>query len=421
MVKSFTILNKNLSFPLAKQIKSTETTLDEKDTSINAVEQKASEIIGSGEEDAFVVINLSDLKQKIFIWNESFPSVKPYYAIKCNNDERIVQFLKSRGLNFDCASLNEVQQVNSTTQNISNRIIYANPCKSILHLQKSFSLGVSLTVFDSFDELLKIKQYCPMVNFLLRIETDDSKSTCKLSQKYGAKIKDVNYLYSKVKDLGLEDNFHGLSYHVGSGCPDSDSYVQALLNAKSCFDIAEKEFLFPNFKILDIGGGFPGELEDVKEKQVQESFFSIAKILNPLIERLFGVHDGYEVIAEPGRFFAHSCCTLFTNIIARKKETEHMKYFINEGVYGAFNNIIYDHAVVKPEVFETREELKSREFTECSIWGPTCDGLDCVVRSVQLPVLEIGDWLCFRNMGAYTISAGSEFNGFERTKRYYIE
>ena len=34
---------------------------------------------------------------------------------------------------------------------------------------------------------------------------------------------------------------------------------------------------------------------------------------------------------------------------------------------------------------------------------------------VRLPRLENGDWLLFPSMGAYTVSAGSNFNGMNMT------
>ena len=57
---------------------------------------------------------------------------------------------------------------------------------------------------------------------------------------------------------------------------------------------------------------------------------------------------------------------------------------------------------------------------ESSVWGPTCDGLDCVLPSVSLPNINIGDWLYFDNMGAYTLAAGSTFNGMPRPRVYYV-
>ena len=53
-----------------------------------------------------------------------------------------------------------------------------------------------------------------------------------------------------------------------------------------------------------------------------------------------------------------------------------------------------------------------------TIWGPTCDCTDEVCET-HLPELETGDWLYFKDMGAYTESAASTFNGMTRPKSYY--
>lgn len=57
-------------------------------------------------------------------------------------------------------------------------------------------------------------------------------------------------------------------------------------------------------------------------------------------------------------------------------------YYINDGVYGSFNCLVFDHATVNPEVFGTDE--KAEKFPS-SIWGPTCDSLDCITKNVILP------------------------------------
>lgn len=56
----------------------------------------------------------------------------------------------------------------------------------------------------------------------------------------------------------------------------------------------------------------------------------------------------------------------------------------------------------------------------CSIWGPTCDGLDCLLRDYKMPELYDGDWLFFKDMGSYTLAAGSCFNGIPRPRVYYV-
>jgi len=120
-------------------------------------------------------------------------------------------------------------------------------------------------------------------------------------------------------------------------------------------------------------------------------------------------------------------------------------YYVNDGVYGAFNNLMFDHGIVRPRVlrnapgnmngivqkrdkngltFELKSDTKGREFCNdlftSTIFGPTCDSIDVISRSVLLPKLEVGDWLYFQNMGAYTCAAASDFNGFTPTKMFYV-
>lgn len=55
-----------------------------------------------------------------------------------------------------------------------------------------------------------------------------------------------------------------------------------------------------------------------------------------------------------------------------------------------------------------------------SIWGPTCDGLDQVVENVLLHEMDLGDWIIFENMGAYTLPVASPFNGFPVPKVHIV-
>jgi ornithine decarboxylase len=83
------------------------------------------------------------------------------------------------------------------------------------------------------------------------------------------------------------------------------------------------------------------------------------------------------------------------------------KDYINDGVYGAFNCTMFDHQVVQPIVLKTGA-ADSSDQEACSIWGPTCDSIDCVSKLSHLPPLAVGDWLRWENMGAYTVAAASQ-------------
>ena len=91
-------------------------------------------------------------------------------------------------------------------------------------------------------------------------------------------------------------------------------------------------------------------------------------------------------------------------------------YYINDGLYGSFNCVLYDHIVPNPRVLKSATDAVT---TNSSVWGPTCDGLDKINDSCLLPELNIGDWLFYEDMGAYTVSGHSSFNGFMKPVAHY--
>jgi diaminopimelate decarboxylase len=48
-----------------------------------------------------------------------------------------------------------------------------------------------------------------------------------------------------------------------------------------------------------------------------------------------------------------------------------------------------------------------------TLFGPTCDGADVICRDVSLPDLDVGDFVAFPLMGAYSWAGACNFNGIE--------
>jgi diaminopimelate decarboxylase len=120
-------------------------------------------------------------------------------------------------------------------------------------------------------------------------------------------------------------------------------------------------------------------------------------------------HDplGYNVIAEPGRYFSSGSCHLLTRVIGRRTKNSMPCYHINDSLYHSFNAKIMDGlSLDTPDQFQNATALQP-----CKIFGMTCDGMDVIADNVMMPVLSVGDWLCISHMGAYTIGPKSTFNG----------
>ncbi|KAK1746223.1 ornithine decarboxylase [Skeletonema marinoi] len=212
-------------------------------------------------EDPFYVIDLGIVGAQLARWRAAFPRVVPFYAIKCNPDPAIVRTLACLGCNFDCASRGEIALVQQISKELPKgyrkpEIIYANPCKSRSHIIDAVCRGVRMVTFDNTAEVRKCAAISKKIQLILRIITDDSGSQCRLSSKFGAPKQHWPILLAEAKQFGLE--VVGVSFHVGSGCRDATRYEMALKDCKELFEMAKREYGF-DMKILDIGGGFPGE------------------------------------------------------------------------------------------------------------------------------------------------------------------
>lgn len=388
-----------------KNIKVYDTKLDTFDIINQYLEKKKGE-------HSFILVDLGDIIRQYFKWKKNLSRITPYYAIKCNPCPIIIELLNRLGCCFDCASQQEIlKAINLGVE--PNKIIFANPCKPVDFIKFSRSNDVDLLVVDSYNELFKIKLYHPEADILVRIQTDDSKSKCRFNCKFGVELENVREILEMGKTLNL--NIIGVSFHVGSGCEDAQVYWTALSDCKKVFEIASS--LNIQMSLIDIGGGFPGT-DDAKV-----TFEAMAEVINKGIDELFGDQlDSIKFIAEPGRYFVTSSHTIVCSIINKKekinKETGEklITYYISDGVYKSFSNIIFDYA--KP-VFMPFNERNEKTF-QSILYGESCDSIDIVSKDCQLPSLAIGESIVIKNFGAYTVASASDFNSFSRAELFYI-
>lgn len=345
------------------------------------------------------LVNLTRVRQAYELWTHMFPTIRPFYAVKCCPDPLVVQTLYDCGSAFDCASPAEVNLVLDQVQATTQDIIYANPCKRPDDIQSVYGRGVRRTTFDSVCEIQKIFQLgASNMELVLRIKADDPKARCPMGNKFGANEEDWNELAARAKILGFK--IVGVSFHVGSFANSADAHALAIAKARRAFTVLETFGHHPT--LLDIGGGFSSEnLETVLPASIA--------INEAIQEHGFG---SCEVIAEPGRFFVEHAIQLQTVIIGVKPGC----VTIDESLYGAFNCVVMDHA--KPEPLKEYPGT----YEKYTVFGCTCDGAD-VIGEVELPEhIWVGWTLTWPRMGAYTLAATTNFNGlpFNSRERKYI-
>ena len=362
-------------------------------------------------EHAFFIVDLGEITHSYNKWITMLPDVQPYYAVKCNPNKVLLEALSLLGCNFDCASENEIKSIIEIT-NDPSRIIFANPCKMSSQIRYARANDVDFMTFDCEEELYKIKLYHPYAKLVLRLAVDDSKSKCQFNKKFGCKLEQVDELLKIAKTLKLE--VVGFSFHVGSGCTSADNFYDAIKTCREASDIANQMKI--SISMIDIGGGFPGVDRNIK-------FEDIANSINKGIHDFFGdelANESIQFISEPGRYFAEKTHTLVLNVIGKKKITVDdepvIVYYLNDGIYGSFNCIYFDHS--NPTILPFNE--RDGKLHKSRLFGPTCDSVDLISENVMLPELAIGEWVYVENFGAYTVAASSSFNGFKTSICKYI-
>lgn len=150
--------------------------------------------------------------------------------------------------------------------------------------------------------------------------------------------------------------------------------------------------------------------------------------MNRSIELHFPSPD-VKVIAEPGRYYPTSAFTLATRVHSKREihdngELKSVMYFINDGTFGSFNEVVATKIfnstlqIVHPLTLKSAEE----KTYPSSVFGPTCSFVDTLCSDYPLPFLNLDDFIIFENMGAYSTVIASTFNGYPLPKvDHYIQ
>jgi ornithine decarboxylase len=211
----------------------------------------------------------------------------------------------------------------------------------------------------------------------------------------------------------------------GSGAQSPNTYRKAIEDAAVVFRQASA--LGFRLTILDIGGGF-----------TDSNFESIARPVCESIDAHFS--SDIAIIAEPGRYFARSAYTLVSQVIGRRRQigcaaaegVPDMLYQ-NDGVYGNFMNVIMEKERMVPRLYKPKSNSLASSATkqghgegsegkyQYSIWGPTCDSIDCITRGVTFDSeVQVGDWLVYCDMGGKWLICFCESITSSRVKADFI-
>lgn len=341
---------------------------------------------------------------------EMFPG-KTAYAVKTNGEELVLRTLVEAGVTaFDVASPGEFAAVRAVSADAE--MLYMHPVKAQSDIRLALeTYGIRVIALDHEDEFTKLTRVVRALDIdpgaltvFVRIQTKGS-AAYELSKKFGAGPAYAVELAERLNKAGYKV---GLCFHVGSQIQDPDTYERALASA----DWVRNRLSFP-LAGLDVGGGFPAEYGDDPNRRHKE-MPSLSQIMSRLRSDLKEYQfDDVPLVAEPGRVVVARAFSLIVRVLLRKGR----RLYINDGIWASLSDS-WTGKITLPARFIPDPAIRSRNGDERTVvpfkvCGATCDSVDILSRPFWLPeTVDTGDWIEIGNIGAYSLSLRTRFNGF---------
>ena len=355
--------------------------------------------------DPIYCIRPNSIKLACSWFKKSFPG-QILYAVKTNPNEKVIKCIGESGIDkFDVASINEIKLIKKISPKA--RSYYMNTVKSREHIKEAyFNYNIRDFALDTKEELQKIIETTNRAKDLIlyvRVSISNEHAEIDLSQKFGALPGEALGLLRLAKAHAKKV---GLSFHVGSQCMHPISYAKGI---REVGNIIKKTKIIPDF--INIGGGFPSIYPDLNPQPLENYIREIKKAFDHL-----KLEKKPELLCEPGRALVAESGSSVVRVVLRKKQ----KIYINDGTYGS----LFDAGVlnfVLPTRMISNGRMTSKKLTAYSLYGPTCDSADFMKGPFVLPNnLKEGDYIEIGQLGAYSLTFRTKFNGFYSNKIFEV-
>jgi len=322
-----------------------------------------------------------------------------FYACKALSNINVLKIIQKLGAGLDTVSINEVH-LGLKAGFAPQQILFTPNCVHFSEIEQAKELGVHInidnisileqfgnTYGDSYPIMVRLNPHI-MAGGNLKI------STGHIDSKFGISIHQLRHIERIVKTTKL--NVEGLHMHTGSEIKDVNVFLQGL---EIMLDLATH---FPNIKYLDLGSGFkvpyaPDEKAtdvDLLGQKMHETLVAFKKETGKELEIWF--EPGKYLVSESGYF------------IARVNTVKQTPATVFAGIDTGFNHLI------RPMFYESYHHiinLSNPKGVEriYTVVGNLCE-TDTFCWDRVLNEVREGDYLIFKNAGAYGFEMASSFN-----------
>jgi len=325
--------------------------------------------------------------------------VKIHYACKALTNINVLKLFRSLGSGLDAVSVQEVE-LGLKAGFDPRDILYTPNCVSIEEIEEAVELGVrinidNLAILEEFGVKYGAKvPVCVRINPHVLAGGNHKISTGHIDSKFGISIYQMPHVHRIVETNRMK--VEGIHMHTGSDIVDTDVFLRA---TEIMFETASQ---FKELDYIDFGSGFKvayriddiaTDVEDMG-KHLSSRFNQFCKEYGKDLTLIF--EPGKFLVSEAGSFVAR------VNVIKQTTSTVFagldtgMNHFIRPMFYDAYHEIVN---VSKPAG-------KTRIYT---VVGYICE-TDTFGWNRKITEASEGDYLLFKNAGAYCYAMSSNYN-----------
>jgi diaminopimelate decarboxylase len=348
---------------------------------------------------------LTETLKMIKLQSEKF-NYRVHYALKANNNDRILRKICSYGLGADCVSGNEVKKALEIGFKPDD-IVFAGVGKTDKEIKFALQNKIFSLNCESIAELEVINQIAieegVIANVSIRLNPDvDARSHKYIStglkeNKFGVNLADLDKIIER-QHIYEGINIIGLHFHVGSQITDMQVYKELSLRINEIQDHLSK--LGVHLNHINVGGGLGINYEEPWDEPIPD-FEEYFRVFNENLD----LRPEQILHFELGRSIVGHCGTLISKVS-----------YVKEGVDKNF--VILDagmNDLLRPALYGSKHYIENLSslataIREYDVVGPICETSDSFGENVPLSYTKRGDIVAIFSTGAYGQTMTSNYN-----------
>lgn len=351
--------------------------------------------------------------------SQAIPSDKfiIHYAIKANNNSKILSKIASYGFGADCVSAGEIRQAINAGFD-SNKIVFAGVGKTDDEILFALKSNIGCFNIESLPELAVIDEIATNHNFKANIalrlnpnidaHTHEYITTGLKENKFGIALEQIPQainLINHSNNICLK----GIHFHIGSQITILEPFKILCKRIKELLQLFKDNNI--DIQSINVGGGLGIDYDNPDSNPIADfkNYFKCFDDNLPLL-------PNQKLYFELGRAIVAQCGSLISKVLYVKNGIEKNFIIIDAGMT----------ELIRPALYQAYHKIQniSSNVTNYEIYdvvGPICESSDCFATNEKLPVTKRGDLIAIRSAGAYGQSMASTYNSRPLPKSYYSD